>query len=102
MYYSSTEKLAIIYVNDVNIRSWNKPVLSIEVTVSCSRKQRQPLMRFELKPDRHSQIVSHKHQHVANKSSYNLKKHYLNNLQLYHAIYQIDVKLLVCVEVYTD
>ena len=33
--------------NHARIRSWNKPVLSNKGKVSCSRKQRGPLMGFE-------------------------------------------------------
>jgi len=32
------------YVNHARIRSWNQPVLSNEGKVSCSRKQREPLI----------------------------------------------------------
>ena len=37
------------YVNHARIRTWNQPVLSNESNVSCSRKQRGPLMVPELK-----------------------------------------------------
>jgi len=41
------------YVNHARIRSWNQPVLSNEGKVSCSRKQRGPLLGLELTTDRH-------------------------------------------------
>ena len=45
-------------VDKARICSWNKPVLSNEGKVSCSRKQREPLMGFELMTDRHPWIMS--------------------------------------------
>ena len=39
------------------ISSWNKPVLINEGNVSCSRKQLEPLVGFELTPDRHLLIT---------------------------------------------
>jgi len=36
------------FVNKARFRSWNKPILSNVGKVSCSRKQRQPLMRLKL------------------------------------------------------
>jgi len=47
------------YVNHTRIRLWNQPALSNESKVSCSRKQRETLMGFELTTDRHSPITSH-------------------------------------------
>jgi len=41
------------YVNRDRICSWNQPVLSNKVKVSCSRKQWEPLMGLELTTDRH-------------------------------------------------
>ena len=43
------------YVNHARIRSWNQPVLS---KVSCSRKQRGPLMGLELTTDKYPPITS--------------------------------------------
>ena len=40
------------YVNHAQIHAWNQPVLSNEGKVSCSRKQREPLMGLQLTPDR--------------------------------------------------
>ena len=40
------------YVNHAWICSWNQPVLSNKVKVSCSRKQWKPLWGFELKTGR--------------------------------------------------
>ena len=44
------------YVNHARIRSWNQPILSNEGNVSCSRKQREPLMGLELMTDKQPQI----------------------------------------------
>ena len=41
----------LAYVNQAQIRSWNKPVLSNDGKVYCSRKQREHLMGFELTTD---------------------------------------------------
>jgi len=46
------------YVNDTLIRYWNQPVLNNEGKVSCSRKQRQPLMWLELMIDEHLTFMS--------------------------------------------
>ena len=46
------------YVNHAQIHAWNQPVLSNEGKVSCSRKQREPLMGLELTTDRHQPITS--------------------------------------------
>ena len=46
------------YVNHAQIRSWNQPVLSNEGKVSCSRKQRGPLIGLELTTDRYPLITS--------------------------------------------
>ena len=40
------------YVNNAWIRSWNQPVLNNEGNVTCSRKQRVPLMGIGLTTDR--------------------------------------------------
>ena len=48
----------IAYVNHARIRSWNQPVLSSEGKVSCSRKQREPLMGLELMNDGYPPITS--------------------------------------------
>ena len=45
-------------VNHDRIRSWNKPVLSNEGKVSCSRKQRKPLLGLELTTVRHAPNLS--------------------------------------------
>ena len=45
------------YVNHARIRSWNQPVLSNESKVSCSRKQRGPLMGLELTTDHESDAL---------------------------------------------
>jgi len=45
-------------VNYAHICSWNQPVLSNEGKVSCSRKQRMPLMGLELKTDKFPLIIS--------------------------------------------
>ena len=45
------------YVNHARIRSWNQPVLSNENKVSCSRKQRGPLMGLEFTTDRYPPIT---------------------------------------------
>jgi len=36
------------YVNHARIDSWNQPVLSNEANISCSKKQREPLMGLKL------------------------------------------------------
>ena len=41
------------YVNYAWSHSWNQPVLSNESKVSCSRKQREPLLGLKLTTDRH-------------------------------------------------
>ena len=46
------------YVNHAQIRSWNQPVLSNEGKVSCSGKQRGPLLGLELMTDRHRPTTS--------------------------------------------
>jgi len=46
------------YVNHARIRSWNQPVLRNEGKVSCSSKQLEPLMGFELTTDMHPPIAS--------------------------------------------
>ena len=46
------------YVNHARIRSWNQPVLSKEGKVSCSRKERGPLLGLELTSDRHPPTTS--------------------------------------------
>ena len=46
------------YVNHARIRSWNQPVLSKEGKVSCSRKERGPLLGLELTTDRHPRTTS--------------------------------------------
>ena len=51
-------KQLFAYVNHARIRSWNQPVLSNESKVSCSRKQRGPLMGLELTTDRYPPITS--------------------------------------------
>ena len=48
----------IAYVNHARIRSWNQPVLSNQSKVSCSRKQRGPLMGLELTTNRYPPITS--------------------------------------------
>mgnify|MGYP000488247438 CR=1 FL=1 len=48
----------LAYVNQARIRSWNEPVLSNEGKVSCSRKQRGPLLGLELTTDRHPPTTS--------------------------------------------
>ena len=40
------------------LKSLNQPVLINEGKVSCSIEQLEPLMGFELTPDRHSRITS--------------------------------------------
>jgi len=50
-YFSLIEKQAILLVNHTQIHSWNQPVLSNESKVSCSRKQRGPLLGLELMTD---------------------------------------------------
>jgi len=52
------KQVIFAYVNHARIRSWNQPVLSNEGKVSCSTKQRQPLMGLELKTDKHPRITS--------------------------------------------
>jgi len=42
------EHAIFAYVNDAQVRFWNQPVLCNEGEVSCTRKQRRPLMGFEL------------------------------------------------------
>jgi len=44
-------------VNQALIRSWNQPVLNNERNRSCSMKQREPLMGFEITTDRHPPIT---------------------------------------------
>ena len=44
------------YVN--RIRFWNKPVLSNKGKVSCSGKQRGPMLGLELTTDRHPPTTS--------------------------------------------
>ena len=51
-------KQIFAYVNHAQIRSWNQPVLSNESKVSCSMKQRGPLMGIELTTDRYPPITS--------------------------------------------
>ena len=46
------------YVNHARIRSWNQPVLSNEGKVSCSSKQRGPLLGLELTTERHPPTTS--------------------------------------------
>ena len=46
------------YVNHARIRSWNQPALSNGSKVSCSRKQRGPLMGLELTTGRYPPITS--------------------------------------------
>jgi len=46
------------YVNHAQIHSWNQPVLSKENKVSCSRKQRGPLVGFELTTGRYPPTTS--------------------------------------------
>jgi len=46
------------YVYHARIRSWNKPLLSNEGNVSCSRKNPEPLIVLELTTDRHPAITS--------------------------------------------
>ena len=43
-------------VNHARIHSWNQPVLSNESKVSCTRKQRGPLMGLKLTTDRYPPI----------------------------------------------
>ena len=54
-------KKLFAYVNHARIRSWNQPVLSNESNVSCSRKQRGPLMGLELTTDRYPPIMNQTH-----------------------------------------
>ena len=59
IYLSLIAKQAIFaYVNHAQIRSWYQTGLSNEGKVSCSRKQRDPLMGLELMTDKHSPIMS--------------------------------------------
>ena len=59
IYFNWIVKQAIFaYVNHARIRPWNQPVLSNERKVSCSRKQRVPLMRLELTTERYPPITS--------------------------------------------
>ena len=59
IYFSLIVKHAIFaYVTHSPICSWNQPVLSNESKVSCSRKQRVPLMGLELTTDKHPLITS--------------------------------------------
>ena len=51
------------YVNHARFRSWNQPVQSNEGKVSCSRKQREPLMGLKLTTDRHPPITSQMRYH---------------------------------------
>ena len=55
---SIAKPAVLAYVNHARIRSWNQPVLSNESKVSCSRKQREPLMGFELTTDKYPPITS--------------------------------------------
>ena len=60
-------------VNHARIRSWNQPVLSNESKVSCSRKQREPLMGLKLTTDRYPPIMSQTRyplRHVASRHYY--------------------------------
>ena len=52
IYFRSILK-QVIYVNanQVRFRSWSQPVLRNEFKVSCSVKQQEPLMGFELRTD---------------------------------------------------
>ena len=56
--FSSIVKQAFFaYVNHARIRSWNQPELSNQSNVSCSRKQRGPLVGLELTTDRYPPIT---------------------------------------------
>ena len=46
------------YVNHTQIHSWNQPVLSNQSKVSCSRKQRGPLIGLKLTTDKYPPITS--------------------------------------------
>ena len=61
MYFISIVKQAMFaYVNHARICSWNQPdrVLNNEGKVSCSWKQRGPLLGLELMTDRHPLTTS--------------------------------------------
>ena len=59
IHFSLFVKQAIFaYVNHAPMRSWNQPVLRNDGKVSCSRKQRVPLMGLELQTDKHPLITS--------------------------------------------
>ena len=61
IYFSLIVKHAIFaYVNHDSMRSWNQPVLRNDGKVSCSRKQRVPLMGLEMTTDKHPLITSQK------------------------------------------
>jgi len=51
-------KQLFAYVNHARICFWNQPVLSNESKISCSRKQRGPLMGLELTTDMYPPITS--------------------------------------------
>jgi len=46
------------YVHHTRIHSWNQPLLSIDSKEFCLRKQHEPLMEFEILPEKHPPITS--------------------------------------------
>mgnify|MGYP000116713757 CR=1 FL=1 len=58
LYSFHVKQAHFAYVTHVRLRFWKQPVLINERKVSCSRKQREPLMGLELTSDMHTPIAS--------------------------------------------
>jgi len=52
--------IALPFFNVIKLGSWNQPVLSNKGKVSCSKKQREPLMGLHLATDLRSFLKSYK------------------------------------------